>query len=106
MRVDTVNPLDRLHRIVMVAEGRHRDKPRGALQPPVHILAKIGMVEHALQRVGVEHLQQQRPHTASHHPDDIGVHLPDRSVAFEQRFVRWRGGRLPLAGIVKHPAHL
>ena len=84
----------------------HRDEPRGALQPAMHILAEIGMIEHALQRVGVEHLQQQRAHPAGHHADDIGVHLPDRRIAFKQRVVRRGCGSLSLARIVKHPAHL
>ncbi len=64
------------------------------------------MIEHALQRVGVEHLQQQRAHPAGHHPDDIGVHLADRGIAFKQRVVRRRGWCLALACVVKHPAHL
>ena len=42
----------RAQRLVAVAEAGHRDEARRALQPPVHILAEIGMVEHALQCVG------------------------------------------------------
>jgi len=106
LRMNTVHPVNRRHRIIAVAEGRHRNKPCGALQSPVHILAEIGMIQHPLQRVRVEHLQQQRAHPAGHHPDDIGVHQPDRGIAREQRIVRRRGRRLPLAHIVKHPAHL
>ena len=85
--MDSVHPIDRLHRIVAVAEGRNRDKSRCPAQAAVHVLSEIRVVEHPLQRVRVEHLQQQPADTAGHHPDKIGVDKPDRSVAFKQRII-------------------
>ena len=106
LSVDTVDPANRRHRVITVRKGCDGNKARRALQPPVHVLAEIRMIEHALQRVGVEHLKQQRAHPAGHHPDDIGMHQPDRRVAFEQRLIRGRSRRLAFRGIMKHAAHL
>lgn len=71
--VNPVHPRDRCLRLVTMGEGCDRDEARRAPQPPLHILAEIRMIEDALQRVGVEHLQQQRTDAADHHRDDIGM---------------------------------
>ena len=103
--MDAVDPRDRGQRLVAVAEGGHRNEARGAPQTPVHVGTEIGMVEHALQRVGMEHLQQQGADPAGHHSDKIGMNQADRGVAGEQRRVRRRGGGLSGAGIMEHAAH-
>jgi hypothetical protein len=104
--VDAVHPFDRRGRVIAVAEGRHRDEARGPSQPPVHVGAEVRMVEHPLQGVRMEHLEQQRTDPAHHHRDDIGVDHPDGRIAREQRRVGYGHGRFARAGIVERRAHL
>ncbi|PAV68031.1 hypothetical protein WR25_08536 [Diploscapter pachys] len=48
------HPLRRLGRAI----GRSRDELRGAAQPAEHVGAEVGMVPHARQCAGVQHLEQ------------------------------------------------
>jgi hypothetical protein len=63
------------------------------------------MVEHALQRVGMQHLQQQPAYPAHHHADDIGMDHADRAVLLEHGLPRWRHRLFPALRIVEHRAH-
>ena len=71
------------------------DEMRGTAQAPVHVFAKIRELEHALKRVGMEHLQEKTANAADHHPDNIGMDHANGAVEFEQRLIgrRARGGR-------------
>ncbi len=103
--MDAVDPLDRAHGIVAMAESGGGDEARGAPQPPMHVAAEVGMVEHALQRMRVEHLQQQAANAPHHHPHHIGMDQADRRIAFEQRLVAGRHRLLAAFDIVEHRAH-
>ncbi len=85
--MDAINPFDRLHRHIAMRESGVGNEMGGARQAPFHVLAEIGEVEHALQRMRVEHLQEQTADTAHHHPDNIGMDHAYRAVPLEQRFV-------------------
>ena len=104
--MDAVDAVDRRLRILAVAEGRHRNKPCSPAQPPVHVAAEVRMVEHALQRMRMQHLQQQAADPADHHRHDIGMDHPDRRVPGEQCLVRRRDRLLPTLDVVEYAAHL
>ncbi|GAA3793124.1 hypothetical protein GCM10022600_12780 [Qipengyuania pelagi] len=63
------------------------------------------MVEHALKRVGVQHLQEEPAYPANHHPDHIGMDHADRAVLLEQGIARWRHRFLAALRIIEHRAH-
>ena len=102
--VNSVDPRNQRICIVAMTEGGHRNKPRGALQAPVHILAEIGMVEHTLQGVGVQHLQQQTADPANHHADRIGMDHADRRISWVICLVRRWNRLLAVFRIVEHRA--
>ncbi len=103
--MDPIDPLDRLHCRVTVPETGGGDKARGPAQASVHVAAEVGMVEHALQRMRVEHLQQQAANAADHHPHHIGMDQPDWRIAFEQRLVAGRDRLLAALDVVEDGAH-
>ena len=54
-----------------------RDEARGPPQAAELILRDIAMIPHAAERLGMEHLRQQRGDPADHHRRDIAMHSPD-----------------------------
>ena len=100
-----VDPFDHRIRVVPLGERRHRDELRRALQPAMHVLAEIGMIEHTLQRVRVQHLQQQRPYAPDHHRNRIGMDQADRGILREIGVVRRGLWRLAAVAFVEHRAH-
>jgi len=64
------------------------------------------MVEHPLQRMRVEHLQQKPAHAARHHAHQIGVDHTDRRIFLEQGLIRRGDGLLSVLRVVEHAAHL
>ena len=46
--VNAVDAVDRGHRILPMAEGRHGDETRGPAQPTMHVRAEVRMIEHTL----------------------------------------------------------
>ncbi len=82
--MNTIDALDRGGGSVAVSEGGHRDELGCPPQPAVHVLAEVGVVQHALQGMRVQHLQQQRADSADHHAHDIRMDHPDRRIALEQ----------------------
>ena len=104
--VDAVYAVDRRLRIVPVAEGRYRDEPCSPAQPSVHVAAEVRMVEHALQRMRMQHLQQQTADPADHHRHDIRMHHPDRRILREQGLVGHGHRGFASIHVVEHAAHL
>ncbi|CAN7461695.1 hypothetical protein LJR225_003124 [Phenylobacterium sp. LjRoot225] len=71
----------------LVAIGGASDELRGALQASGHVAPKVGMVPHARERAGVQHLDEQGGDPADHHAREVAVHLPARAFGTEEACV-------------------
>jgi hypothetical protein len=99
--MDRIDHRDNARGLVPVAVSGRGDEAGGAAQAALHVLAKIGMVEYALERGRMQHLEQECPHAADHHRDDIGMDHADRAVRFEQGLVGRHDRRFALVAVVE-----
>ncbi len=104
--MDGADPCDRRLRLVPAGIGGDGDEAGGAAQPAEHVPSESGMIPHARQHGGVQHLHQQRRDAAHHHRRDVAMHAPDDQIRPEQAVVAARHGALALRPIVEHGAHL
>ena len=64
------------------------------------------MVEHALQRLRVQHLKEQTANTARHHAHQVGMHHADRRIFGKQRVIRRWLRFLTRRAVIEDTAHL
>ncbi len=98
-RMDGVDAGDDACGFLGTAIGGQRDEPRGAAQPARHVRPEVGMIPHAGQHGGVQHLQQQAGDAAGHHGGDVAMDAPGDGGFPEQAVRPARDGFLA-AGLV------